>query len=323
MTRDWIRSAVPRVRYVPFAGASGTAQALNEVFRQARGRAVLCLDCHVLLAAGAVRKLIEYYAAHRECRDLLTGPLLRDSRPSTHTETHGAALGTMGVRRAAAVDAGEPFESSNKEWDCSRADERHGSEFHPQFRGPSGCETYVMEKFRRRGGRVLCCPWLRWTHRFRRVGGVPYPVRQQDKLRNYLIGFRELGLDTRPLLEHFQVSAAQADALLPSIPDAAALAVVGSHHFVGVNMRGRVLAEHLGCKLLRPQHVADMKPRETIVAIKKNLPWRWSKPGAHADLRSRDTFGTYGHESPVASGVNGTMKCNATTSGDQSRLLHR
>ena len=36
----------------------------------------------------------------------------------------------------------------------------------PIFRGFGGCESYVMEKFRQRGDQVLCCPWLRWTHRF-------------------------------------------------------------------------------------------------------------------------------------------------------------
>src|SRR5437867_11740735 len=58
---DWIRTRVPNGRYFPFRGAPGTAQPRNEVFRRARGAAVLCLDCDVFLASGAVRKRIEIY----------------------------------------------------------------------------------------------------------------------------------------------------------------------------------------------------------------------------------------------------------------------
>ena len=52
-------------------------------------------------------------------------------------------------------------------------------------------------------GRTLCLPWLRWVHRFGRPAGVPYPLYVEDKLRNYLIGFIELGWDPAPALEHF------------------------------------------------------------------------------------------------------------------------
>ena len=44
----------------------------------ASGRAVLCINCHVLLAPGAVRRLLDYFAANPNSRDLLTGPLLDD-----------------------------------------------------------------------------------------------------------------------------------------------------------------------------------------------------------------------------------------------------
>jgi hypothetical protein len=41
------------------------------------------------------------------------------------------------------------------------------------------------------------------VHRFGRPAGVPYPLFIEDKLRNYVIGFTELGLDLAPVLEHF------------------------------------------------------------------------------------------------------------------------
>jgi len=75
--------------------------------------------------------------------------------------------------------------------------------FHPGFRGFGGEEGYIHEKFRRAGRRCLCLPWLRWTHRFGRPRGVPYPLTVEDKLRNYVLGHTELGFDLTPVLAHF------------------------------------------------------------------------------------------------------------------------
>jgi hypothetical protein len=75
--------------------------------------------------------------------------------------------------------------------------------FHPQFRGFGGEEGYIHEKFRQAGRRCLCLPWLRWIHRFGRPGGVQYPLIVEDKLRNYVLGHAELGLDLAPVVEHF------------------------------------------------------------------------------------------------------------------------
>src|SRR5438477_12942369 len=75
--------------------------------------------------------------------------------------------------------------------------------FQPGFRGFGGEEGYIHEKFRQAGRRCLCLPWLRWMHRFGRPRGVPYRLTVEDKLRNYVLGHAELGLDLAPVLEHF------------------------------------------------------------------------------------------------------------------------
>jgi len=51
---------------------------------------------------------------------------------------------------------------------------------------------------------VLCLPLLRWLHRFNRPFGVPYVNTWEDRVRNYFIGFDELGLDTTPIEAHFK-----------------------------------------------------------------------------------------------------------------------
>ena len=77
----------------------------------------------------------------------------------------------------------------------------HG--FNPRFRGFGGEEGYIHEKFRRAGGRTLCLPFLRWMHRFNRPMGIPYTNTWDDRIRNYMIGFSELGWDLEPLKDHF------------------------------------------------------------------------------------------------------------------------
>ena len=69
---------VPRCRYVPFGGFHSTA-VRDLVFREATTEYVLCLDAHVLLPAGTLRTLLDYFQAHPDSRDLVQGPMLSDS----------------------------------------------------------------------------------------------------------------------------------------------------------------------------------------------------------------------------------------------------
>jgi hypothetical protein len=75
--------------------------------------------------------------------------------------------------------------------------------FHPQFRGFGGEEGYLHRKFRRRGNRTLCLPFLRWVHRFSRPNGIKYPLRREDRVRNYLIGLLEHNEPTDDAVQHF------------------------------------------------------------------------------------------------------------------------
>jgi hypothetical protein len=279
LVRTWMRSRVPNGKYYAFEDGAGTAQPRNELFRRARGQAVLCLDCHVLLVPGAVRKLIDYYKSQPFCRDLLQGPLITDSGRigATHQEPvwRSGAWGIWSIDDRGQDPQGEPFEIWQQGMGLFTCRKDAWVGFHPQFRGFGGCETYIMEKFRRNGGRVLCCPWLRWTHRFKRANGAPYRVTSQDKLRNYVIGFSELGLSLDPALEHFGVSRQRAANLVAATQahePVNGVAVVGSRPFAGVKMRGHVLAKHLGCHVISPEQLAGLPHCNTIIAIKSCNP---------------------------------------------------
>ena len=206
-------------RYILATDAVGTAAAKNRVFAEASGEAVLCCDSHILFDPGAIARLKTYYEQHPDSRDLLQGPLLADDLKTVLT--HYKPVWRREIWGIWATDPrgvdpeGEPFEIWGQGMGVFSCRTEAWPGFHPAFRGFGGEEGYIHEKVRKAGARCLCLPWLRWNHRFGRPAGVPYPALLLDKVRNYIIGFTELGLDLEPVRTHFanRLSAEQFAAL--------------------------------------------------------------------------------------------------------------
>lgn len=214
-------------RYILAPELIGTAAPRNLVFQEAHGKSVLCIDCHVLLAPGTLRRLKRFYRTHPRCSDLLQGPLVDDN-----LDTMASHLDPMWCEsqwgvwdldpRAQPERKCKPFEIPMQGlglFSCRRA---AWPGFHPGFRGWGGEEGYIHQKFRNLGRRCLCLPWLRWVHRFPRPAGVPYPLHLKDRITNYLIGHRDVGLDEGPVLEHFRVHASAAE-IVEALRDADAV----------------------------------------------------------------------------------------------------
>ena len=214
-TRDFVEGSTGG-KYVLAREHVGTSAPRDLVFREARGEAVLCIDSHVLLAEGVLARLKRYYREHPDCLDLLQGPLVDDNLEtlSSHFEPvwREHMWGVWGTDpRAKETPDGEPFDIPMQGlglFSCRRA---AWPGFHPGFRGFGGEEGYIHQKFRNLGRRCLCLPWLRWLHRFGRPSGAPYPLRLGDRITNYLIGHREVGLDESVVLEHFRATATEAE----------------------------------------------------------------------------------------------------------------
>ncbi|KAA3623930.1 MAG: glycosyltransferase, partial [Proteobacteria bacterium] len=205
-----LRSLADRVsglRYVPVGGIHSTA-VRDVVFNEASGDYVLCIDSHVMLAPGSIRRFIDFLDRHPDCEDLLQGPLLDDSTASV--STHFAPVWRAGMYGVWDRDPrgrdpeGAPFEIPMQGLGLFGCRRRAWPGFNPKFRGFGGEEGYIHEKFRRAGRKALCLPFLRWIHRFDRPEGAPYKPRWRDRYRNYMIGFEETGLDTRPIDQHFE-----------------------------------------------------------------------------------------------------------------------
>lgn len=200
-------AATPNFRYVPFDESVGTAASRDRIFAEASGDIVLVLDCHVLLAPEAITRLDRHFRDEPETMDLLQGPMVRN--PLTEVSTHWdpvwrrGMFGTWGQDPRGRDLGASPFDIPMQGMGLFACRRSVWPGFNPRFRGFGGEEGYIHEKFRQNGGRTLCLPFLKWLHRFERPMGVPYPLIWEDRIRNYLIGFTELGLPTDPVVEHF------------------------------------------------------------------------------------------------------------------------
>lgn len=82
-------------RYVPMPDGKGTTQPRERVFAEATGKAVMCVDCHVLFEPGSVQRLLDYYDANPDTKNLFSGPLVMDSLASVSTHFNNVWRGEM------------------------------------------------------------------------------------------------------------------------------------------------------------------------------------------------------------------------------------
>lgn len=196
---------ISNYRYIPNTEVTGTA-VRDKVFREAAGEFVLCMDCHVLFVPGSIQRLIDYMRVNRDTPDLLQGPLVYDDLTSLSSHFspvwRAGMYGVWGSDDRAKEPDGEPFEIPMQGLGVFACRRGAWLGFNPKFRGFGGEEGYIHEKFRQSGGKTLCLPFLRWMHRFARPLGIPYANTWEDRIRNYLIGWNELGLPIDDLISH-------------------------------------------------------------------------------------------------------------------------
>lgn len=207
-----LENRIPHYRYIARGDVRGTA-VRDLVFREARGDIVLCMDSHVLVTPGGIDALLEFFEGNPQSADLVQGPLHWDDHASrsTHMEPTWNE-GFYGVWKHRDGDSG-PFEIPMQGLGLFACRRQAWPGFNPRFRGFGGEEGYIHEKFRRAGGRCLCLPGLGWLHRFERPHGVKYELNWADRVRNYMIGFDEVGLDVAAVEKHFIDHLSPAEAL--------------------------------------------------------------------------------------------------------------
>ena len=201
---NWVKNG----RYIPFSNTTGTAMPRNTIFEEADGQYVLCMDSHVLIDNGAIKKLIDFYDDNLDDGNLLQGPMLYDNLIdyASHMDPvwRSEMYGTWGTDVRANSPDNTPFEIEMHGLGLFSCRKSEWLGFNKDFKGFGGEEGYIHEKYRIANKKTLCLPFLRWLHRFGRPHGVDYPLTIEDKLRNYLIGAKELDQDIKPIIEHFK-----------------------------------------------------------------------------------------------------------------------
>lgn len=194
------------IRYVAFDDLASTA-VRDVLFHTATTDWVLCMDCHVMFPPNTLGRLVDYIEENPDSQDLLQGPLLNNSGKLYASQfdpkwSHGM-YGVWGLDDRASDPDNAPFEIQMQGLGVFACRKEAWPGFNKRFRGFGGEEGYIHQKIRNSGGRCLCLPFLRWSHRFARPHGPRYTLNWKDRIRNYLIGFEEVGLDTRQIVDYF------------------------------------------------------------------------------------------------------------------------
>lgn len=195
-----------RCEYVLYTEKRGTGPARNHVFKVAQGDFVLVIDSHVLFWPDAIYRLKRWVKDNWEdAKNLIHGPLIMSGLNTyfTHYDNQWRAeMWGIWPEAKKEEDIGvRPLEIEMMGcgvFGCRR-DSWLG--FHPDCIGFGGVEGVIHEKYRKHGRKVLSLPFLKWVHFF--GASHTYPIIRDEKIRNFLLGFAEIGLDPTPVYEHF------------------------------------------------------------------------------------------------------------------------
>lgn len=203
LVRGWMGHTA---KYIPYDNRTSTA-VRNEIFKNSTGKYTVSMDCHVMIQAGGLEKLLEYFIERPNCKDIVQGPLWYDDlinyATSFSPEWRDSMYGIWHTDKAA-YDAGLPFEIPMMGLGLFSCETKNWPGFNEHFRGFGGEEGYIHEKFRRAGGKAICLPQLKWIHRFGRPDGVKYPLKLEDRIFNYFVGWLEITKD----INHHMVTGA-------------------------------------------------------------------------------------------------------------------
>lgn len=181
-------------RYIAYTEKQSTA-VRNEIFKNAKGKYTLCMDCHILFEPNAIKNLLNYYKNNPDTKNLIQGQMWYDDLKNTAThfqpEWRDGMYGTWGENKEA-LQKNEPFEIPMMGLGMFSCKTSEWQGFNENFVGFGGEEGYIHEKFRRAGGKCICLPNLKWNHRFGRPNGVPYRNIWEERVANYFIGWLEI-----------------------------------------------------------------------------------------------------------------------------------
>lgn len=204
-----LTNSVSNLKYIPYT-EKRSATIKWKIPEYASGEYILIIDCHVLIQANGIQKLMEYYRQNPNTKDLIQAPLWYDDikgfASSFKPEWRGNMYGTWSMENF--DNNGEPFEIPMNGMGLFSFKKEHWPDINQDFKGFGSEEWYVNEKFRQNGGKTICLPYLKWVHRFAHPDGIKYMPILEDRIWNYYIGWMELYGIEHPMIdsitEHFK-----------------------------------------------------------------------------------------------------------------------
>ena len=123
--------------------------------------------------------------------------------PDIEFAGHDTKLKQQGYQRCGFDPKEKPFEIFAQGLGLFLTRKNSWLKFNSDTSGFGGEECYIHEKYRKAGKKCICLPFLKWLHRFDRPDGIDYNLTTEAKLNNYILEFKEIGLDLSKLKEHF------------------------------------------------------------------------------------------------------------------------
>lgn len=210
-----------KIRYIKWDNKPASHVVKNRIFENANGKFSLCIDSHIFLMPGTINKLKKFIDSNPNTDALYHGPMLNGGLGSEidyyNDEWRGDQLGTWGPSHLPMPNR-EPFEIDMAASGLMFCKSDTWLGFNEKFRGFGGGEGYIHKKYKKHGKKIICLPFLQWVHYFKNQWGkqepVPYPLQREDRIRNFLIGYDELGLDIEIVKKHFKITDEKAEKLL-------------------------------------------------------------------------------------------------------------
>ena len=210
--REALRSQIngmasPLIKYFEFTEERGPAESKNQVFENATGEYVICMDSHVMFNEGSIKRLKDFLKSLPEENkdDFFTGPL-KGNEGNYSTNFKDVWRGQMwGIwetdRKLLKDDKIKPIWAQGCGLILVRRESWLG--FNKNFKGFGGEEGYIHEKYRKAGREVYLIPWLGWWHRFGNPDTKHYNLTRYSKVRNYVLGHQELEMPLDNIFNHF------------------------------------------------------------------------------------------------------------------------
>ena len=173
-------------RVIRDPGESSSCIWKQKMIEAAEGEFVVCMDAHVYFELGSLETLYDYFKANPTTDNLIMGPIMsrRDRVMATQQVLYGWEPESLGEKvyhgmvfgpQAAGVWAksekgmdrnNPPYEIQQQGTGFFAFRKATWPGFLPTFWRHGGNETYIMERYRERGDKVLCHPGVRWIHNF-------------------------------------------------------------------------------------------------------------------------------------------------------------